>query len=182
MKMPKKIYTIGHSTRSLEDFLELLRTYGIEVLADIRNFPGSRRYPHFNTDNLQEVLKKEGIEYVHLKALGGRRRPLPDSENTGWRVEAFRGYADYMNTEEFKKALGELENIASKKITAYMCSEAVWWSCHRALVSDQLKNKGWTVLHIMSLKKADEHPFTKPARIVDGQVTYPGEDLFSGKK
>jgi uncharacterized protein (DUF488 family) len=179
MKPPKLIYTIGHSTHSIEEFLAMLQSFNIETLADIRNFPGSKRFPHFNSDTLARSLQETGIHYQHFKALGGRRKPLKDSKNTGWRLAAFRGYADYMETPEFQQALTELQSVAESSTTAYMCSEAVWWSCHRSLVSDQLKNKGWKVLHIMKAGKADEHPYTKPARIVNGVLTYPSEDLFS---
>lgn len=173
------IWTIGHSTRSLEDFLALLYSFKIEVLVDIRNYPGSKRYPHFNKDALEVSLPANGVEYIHLKELGGRRKPVANSINTAWRNEAFRGYADYMQTAEFKKAIQKLEGIARKQFTAYMCSEAVWWSCHRALVSDDLKSKGWTVMHIMDIGKATEHPYTKPARIVDGVVHYDEPGLFT---
>lgn len=117
-------------------------------------------------------LPENGIQYTHLVKLGGRRKPRPDSDNTGWRVAAFRGYADYMETEDFNKAIKELEVLASNKRVAYMCSEAVWWSCHRSLVSDYLKLKGWTVVHIMDIGKAEEHPYTKPARIENGKLYY----------
>lgn len=150
----------------------MLKAFNIELLADIRNFPGSRRYPHFSKENLTAALKEAGIAYEHLKDLGGRRTPLPDSKNDAWRVTAFKGYADYMETATFKQAVQLLEELATAKITAYMCSEAVWWSCHRSLVSDYLKWRGWKVLHIMSEKKADEHPYTQPARIENGHLVY----------
>jgi uncharacterized protein (DUF488 family) len=166
------IWTIGHSTRSLQDFLALLHSFKIEVLVDIRNYPGSKRYPHFNKEALEVSLPSNAVKYIHLKELGGRRKPVANSINTAWRNEAFRGYADYMQTAEFKKAIQKLEVIAQKQFTAYMCSEAVWWSCHRALVSDDLKSKGWTVMHIMDVGKAAGHPYTKPARIVNGALRY----------
>jgi uncharacterized protein (DUF488 family) len=150
----------------------MLRSFEVELLADIRNYPGSRRYPHFNSDALQLALEAAGIEYLHLKDLGGRRKPRPGSRNDGWRVEAFRGYADYMETDVFAAAAGHLMRAASYKTTAFMCSEAVWWSCHRSLVADYLKARGWKVLHIMKEGKADEHPYTKPARIVNGELIY----------
>jgi uncharacterized protein (DUF488 family) len=173
------IWTIGHSTRSLHDFLALLHSFKIEVLVDIRNYPGSRRYPHFNKEALEVSLPANGIRYTHLKELGGRRKPVANSVNTAWRNDAFRGYADYMQTNEFKKAIEELQTIARKQFTAYMCSEAVWWSCHRALVSDVLKSKGWTVMHIMDIDKATEHPYTKPAKLVNGILRYDEPDLFT---
>jgi uncharacterized protein (DUF488 family) len=150
----------------------MLKSFNIELLADIRSFPGSRKFPHFNKENLPASLAEKNIEYIHLKNLGGRRKVNPDSCNTGWRVAAFRGYADYMETENFKKAIEELEKIASQKRVAYMCAEAVWWRCHRSLVSDYLKNEGWTVLHIMDVGKSTEHPYTSPAKIIDGKLDY----------
>jgi len=168
----KIIYTIGHSTHTLEEFVALLKSFNIEFLADIRSFPGSRKFPHFNKENLPASLAENNIEYIHLRNLGGRRKVNPESCNTGWRVAAFRGYADYMETESFKKAIQELEQIASAKRVAYMCAEAVWWRCHRSLVSDYLKNEGWTVLHIMGVGKSTEHPYTAPAKIIDGKLDY----------
>lgn len=173
------IWTIGHSTRSLQDFLVLLHSFKIELLVDIRSYPGSRRYPHFNKEALEVSLPLNGIEYIHLKELGGRRKPVANSSNTAWHNEAFRGYADYMQTNEFKNAIEKLEAIAQKQFTAYMCSEAVWWSCHRSLVSDVLKSKGWTVMHIMTVDKATEHPYTKPARVIDGVLRYDEPGLFN---
>lgn len=156
----------------LEEFIAMLKSFNIELLADIRSFPGSRKFPHFNKENLPASLAENNIEYIHLKNLGGRRKVNPDSCNTGWRVAAFRGYADYMETESFKKAIHELEQIASTKRVAYMCAEAVWWRCHRSLVSDYLKNEGWTVLHIMGVGKSTEHPYTAPAKIMNGKLNY----------
>lgn len=175
---PKTIWTIGHSTRSLDEFLGLLRAFGIDCLADVRNFPGSRRFPWFNKEALERALPEAGLAYVHFKDLGGRRKPVPGSHNTAWRVEAFRGYADYMETQPFQTALKELEARASRQNTAYMCSEAVWWSCHRALLSDALKVRGWTVCHIMSADKVVEHPYTAPARVEGGKLSYRQPDLF----
>ena len=173
------VWTIGHSTHSLEEFVAMLHSFQIQMLVDIRNFPGSRRYPHFNKDALEVSLPSHDIQYMHLKELGGRRKPVENSVNKAWRNDAFRGYADYMQTNEFKSAITKLEATANKYRTAYMCSEAVWWSCHRSLVSDYLKWKGWTVMHIMGIDKATEHPYTKPARIVDGMLRYDEPGLFS---
>ena len=144
-------------------------------MVDIRSFPGSRKFPHFNKENLPASLAENNIEYIHLKNLGGRRKVNPESCNTGWRVAAFRGYADYMETENFEKAIKELEQIASEKRVAYMCAEAVWWRCHRSLVSDYLKHNGWTVLHIMGVNKSTEHPYTAPAKIMNGKLNYSKE-------
>jgi uncharacterized protein (DUF488 family) len=168
----KTIYTIGHSTHSIEEFVAMLKSFQIELLADIRSYPGSGRYPHFNKEKLPFSLAENNIEYVHLRELGGRRKVNPDSCNTGWRLAAFRGYADYMETGNFKKAIKELERLASEKRVAYMCAEAVWWRCHRSLVSDYLKHEGWTVLHIMSEGQSTEHPYTAPAKIKEGKLVY----------
>ena len=167
-----EVWTIGHSTRSIEQFIGLLKAFDIGLLADVRHYPGSRKFPQFNMDVLEVALKQNDLDYVHLPGLGGRRRPLKDSVNTAWRHAAFRGYADHMATSEFKQSLEQLERLASKQRTAYMCSEAVWWSCHRSLISDVLKSKQWKVWHIMDAGKATEHPYTKPARIVDGVLRY----------
>jgi uncharacterized protein (DUF488 family) len=168
----KNVWTIGHSTRSLDEFITLLEVHRIQVLVDIRTFPGSRRYPHFNKENLTVSLNAKSIQYHHMAGLGGRRKPLPDSRNSAWRHPAFRGYADHMNTDEFKNQIRELETIAGMARTAYMCSEAPWWKCHRALVSDYLKVRGWTVLHIITGSKVTEHPFTSPAKTSQGQLFY----------
>jgi uncharacterized protein (DUF488 family) len=174
------IWTIGHSTHPQEEFVAILHSFNIKMLVDIRNYPGSRRYPHFNKEALEVSLPANGIQYLHLKELGGRRKPVENSMNTTWRNEAFRGYADYMQTVEFKQAIEKLETVAQTNFTAYMCSEAVWWNCHRSLVSDYLKWKGWTVMHIMNLNKATEHPYTKPAKIVNGILSYNEANLFHG--
>lgn len=168
----KSIWTIGHSTRTLNEFIEMLKSFQIELVVDIRSFPGSRRYPHFNKESLSISLPDSKIEYTHLVKLGGRRKPRSDSHNIGWRVASFKGYADYMETEEFKNAIKELEFLGNKKRVAYMCSEAVWWSCHRSLVSDYLKFKGWIVIHIMGIGKAEEHPYTKPAVLEGDRLVY----------
>jgi len=178
MKEPgkKMIWTIGHSTHSMEELLALLQSFSIQLVVDIRSYPGSRRYPHFNKEALEVSLPKNNIEYVHLKALGGRRKADAHSMNTAWRHEAFRGFADYMETDDFKKGIDELQRLAIKKRTAYMCSEAVWWRCHRSMVSDYLKSLGWAVMHIMDKDKAEEHPYTAPARIINGKLTYKNEE------
>lgn len=161
MSAPNRtIWTIGHSTRSQEEFLEALLSFEIEVLVDVRRYPGSRKYPHFNVDSMMEFLPKANIEYLPMVDLGGRRKPKPDSDNTAWRSDSFRGYADYAETDTFEDALLKLEEVAEGKRTAYMCSEAVWWRCHRAIISDCLKERNWTVLHIMKKDVEKEHPFT----------------------
>jgi len=166
------IWTLGHSTRTLEDFLELLKAHHIQSLADVRHFPGSRRYPQFNKEQLAESLAKVGIEYNHLLKLGGRRRPRLDSHNTAWRNEAFRGYADYMENQAFADGIKQLIELAGNKRLAIMCAEAVWWRCHRGLIADYLKAHGQKVLHILSQTKAEEHPFTSAARTVNGKLSY----------
>lgn len=167
-----KIFTIGHSTHPVTEFIAMLQSFQIEVLADIRSMPGSRKYPWFNQHALAASLTHAGIRYIHMPGLGGRRKPRPDSVNTAWRSKPFMGYADYMETEEFKSAIKELEQLATNKTVAYMCSEAVWWRCHRALVSDYLKVKGWEVLHIMAIGKSTEHPYTAPAQPIQGELFY----------
>lgn len=175
---PKEVWTIGHSTRTLEYFVEMLKSFDIQLLVDIRSFPGSGRYPQFNKENLELSIPQYNIEYVHLRSLGGRRPVHKDSKNTGWRHPAFRGYADYMETDEFKKGIEELESMATKQRTAYMCSEAVWWRCHRSMVSDYLKLHGWNVHHIMDVGKSSEHTYTEPAQIVNRELSYEERTLF----
>ncbi|GEM_PF-23792 len=171
----REIWTIGHSTHTLDEFIAMLKSFQVEVVADIRSLPGSRKFPQFNKEALELTLPKHSIRYIHIKKLGGRRKVNPDSKNTSWRHSAFRGYADFMETETFIEGIEELEQMASAQRTAYMCSEAVWWRCHRSMVSDYLKAKGWEVLHIMSVGKAKEHPYTEPARIISGKLTYEAE-------
>lgn len=173
------IYSIGHSTHSIEQFIDMLQSFKIEILADIRRFPGSRKYPQFNQENLCLSLKNQGIKYIHFESLGGRRTVQKDSTNTRWKNESFRGYADYMQTSAFEKAMLSLEKIAKTQTTAYMCSEAVWWRCHRSMISDYLKAKGWKVLHIMAKGKVQEHAYTSPARIVGDTVLYSDVDMFN---
>ena len=168
----KTIYTIGHSTRTGEEFITILQSFKIELLADIRTYPGSKRYPHFNKETLEQTLRDKKIIYQHFPELGGRRKPSKDSGNTAWKNDAFRGYADHMETADFKLGIKKLEAVASQHRTAYMCSEAVWWRCHRSMISDHLKWKGWTVLHIMNENKSEEHPYTSPAKIIDGKLSY----------
>ncbi|WP_447640771.1 MULTISPECIES: DUF488 domain-containing protein [Chitinophagaceae] len=173
------IYTIGHSTHSQEYFLAMLQSFDIKLLVDIRRFPGSGRFPQFDKENMQRSLPENGIQYIHLAELGGRRKLHRDSKNTRWHNTSFRAYADYMEADEFKNAIKELEKRALPQPTAYMCSESVWWRCHRSMVSDYLKAKGWTVSHIMAIGKVEEHTYTSPARIVNGEVVYSDETLFS---
>jgi len=169
------IYTIGHSNHSLDDFMAMLQSFAIKNLIDIRRLPGSRKFPQFDQENLEAALTEHGIRYLYMNELGGRRKVRKDSKNNRWRNDSFRAYADYMETEDFERAILRLETLASQHPTAYMCAEAVWWRCHRSLVSDYLKAKGWTVLHIMAPGKTQEHPYTSPARIVGDHVVYTDE-------
>jgi uncharacterized protein (DUF488 family) len=177
MNAALSIWTIGHSTHTIEELIELLKHYQIELLVDVRHFPGSRRLPHFNKPAMQAALLEAGIRYEHLVELGGRRPARPDSHNTAWRNASFRGYADYMETEPFRRGIERLLELAREAPTAIMCSEAVWWRCHRSMVADYLKAMGVRVFHILSLKTAQEHPYTSAARIVDGKLSYQGLEL-----
>jgi uncharacterized protein (DUF488 family) len=183
-KQPLTIWTIGHSTRSAEDFQKLLEEQGIRALADVRRFPQSRRHPQFGQELFAEELGKVGVQYVHFPELGGRRPARPDSPNVAWRNEAFRGYADYMLTQEFQQGMARLLDLAAEKPTAVMCAEAVWWQCHRSLISDWLKARGHRVLHIMAAGKVQEHPYTSAASILEGKLSYAGnqEELFAAKE
>ena len=172
------LWTIGHSTRSAEELIALLRAQDIEALADVRRFPASRRHPQFNAGALQETLEVAGIVYAAFPDLGGRRPARKDSSNTAWRNESFRGYADYMETEDFRAALERLLELARAMRTAIMCAEALWWQCHRGLIADALKAQGACVLHIGGTGKVEEHPYTSAARIVDGRLSYTEESLF----
>jgi uncharacterized protein (DUF488 family) len=169
---PLTIWTVGHSTRRAAEFLEILLAFGIEALADVRRFPMSRRYPHFNKDALAQALSETDIEYVHFPELGGRRKPDPNSHNTLWRNASFRAYADFMETEEFRQGIERLLELAARKRTAIMCAEAVWWRCHRSLIADYLKATGIRVCHIVSAQKTEEHLFTSAARLQDGKLSY----------
>jgi uncharacterized protein (DUF488 family) len=178
---PAKLYTIGHSTRTLEDFIALLKREGVSHLVDVRAFPTSARHPHFNQENLAGSLAQAGIRYSHFPALGGRRRVRRDSHNTLWRNAGFRGYADYMETREFDEALDELLALAMRERTAIMCAEAVPWRCHRSLISDAAVGRGAEVFHIMDTS-ADPHRLTSFARVDEhGRIHYdvaPQSELF----
>jgi uncharacterized protein (DUF488 family) len=154
------VWTIGHSTRPLETFLELLAVNGIEAVADVRRYPGSRRWPHFARESLADTLAARGLHYLWLPELGGRRTPRPDSPNTAWRSAAFRGYADYMATEAFAVGLDRLVNLASGLKTSLLCAESLWWRCHRGLIADVLRWLGFEVIHIMGPGATRPHPYT----------------------
>jgi uncharacterized protein (DUF488 family) len=166
------IWTIGHSTRSLDAFLELLAQYRLEAVADVRRHPGSRRQPQYAQDALRDSLAARGIAYRWLPALGGRRRPRPDSPNTAWRNTSFRGYADHIGSAEFAGGLDELLQLAATRRTTLMCAEAVWWRCHRALIADVLRVRDIEVAHILDTEHCVPHPYTSPARIVEGRLSY----------
>ena len=172
MTDPLQIWTIGHSNRELEDLIAMLQANRIEVVADVRSLPGSRTYPRFNSEVLSLSLKNAGIEYRHFRELGGRRRSKKHSKNTVWRNASFRGYADYMETQEFADAAEDLLDTARSKRTAVMCAEAVWWRCHRSMIADYLKASGVEVVHILSPTKTEIHPYTSAARIENGKLTY----------
>jgi Protein of unknown function, DUF488 len=167
------ILTIGHSTHPIEEFIALLKNYGVEQLVDVRTVPKSRHVPQFNSDALQTSLHEQGIGYVHLKALGGLRHAKKDSTNTGWRNSSFRGYADYMATEEFAQGIDRLIELAKEKRTVIMCAEAVPWRCHRSLVGDALLVRGITVEDIKSTTSSREHKLTEFAKVEGHQITYP---------
>ena len=173
------IWTIGHSTHPIDKFLAILHAADIQVLADVRRFPGSRRHPQFNQEALAESLAAAGMQYRHFVALGGRRSErLPDSPNTAWRVEQFNAYADHMQSAEFLAALKELMSAARTNRTACMCSEALPQQCHRRLISDALVVRGWQVRHLLSTKRIEDHQLTPFARASGTVVTYPTATLF----
>ena len=168
-----RIFTTGHSTHSLEAFVALLGRHGVEALADVRTVPRSRRVPHAAGEALARSLPEHGVAYEHFPELGGWRRPRPDSPNGGWRIEAFRGYADHMASAEFAAGLERLEQLASRRPTAMMCAEALWWRCHRRLLSDALLARGCDILHLDARGATQPHRLTEFA-VVDGErVSYP---------
>jgi uncharacterized protein (DUF488 family) len=169
---PLTIWTVGHSNRSAEEFVQLITANYIQAIADVRRFPGSRRCPQFGRDQLSEALATAQIEYLHFPELGGRRNPRPDSLNDAWRNASFRAYADYMSEPDFLHGVNRLLALARQKSTAVMCAEALWWQCHRALIADYLKARGNRVIHILSPNKTQEHPFTSAARLVNGELSY----------
>lgn len=173
------LYTIGHSTRTLEDLIGTLQAHSIQRLVDIRAFPMSRRLPHFNRENLEKSLPEANIQYAWMKVLGGHRKKIrDDSPNVALRNDSFRNYADYMLTEEFKQAMNKLVKMAEELRTAYMCAERVYFRCHRMMVSDWLVAHGHTVLHIDGLKPPKPHALMREARMEDGKLIYKGDRLF----
>lgn len=168
------IYTIGHSTRSIEEFVELLETHGIKQIADVRTVPQSRRHPQFGRDALEASLAAHDIGYRHFPELGGLRKPRKDSINTAWQHPGFRGYADHMQTDEFCQGLSALERFTSVMSTSVLCAEAVWWQCHRRLLADALTVRGIPVRHILSAAPPKPHELSEFARVHEGRVIYPG--------
>ena len=169
-----EVFTVGHSTRSEEEFVRILDAHAINLLIDVRTFPGSRRYPQFNKEALSEFLVGRHIEYRHFPSLGGRRKPNAESKNIAWRNASFRAYADHMQSAEFKEGIKELLELASEKRIAVMCAEAVWWRCHRSVIADYLKSIGVVVKHIIDVNTMEIHPYTSAARIVEGKLSYEG--------
>ncbi len=174
--MTSTIWTIGHSTRPIVDFLALLKAHDIRRLVDVRTVPRSRYNPQFNGAGLGEALQRAGIEYQHAQGLGGLRKPKKDSINLGWHNASFRGYADYMQTEDFWNSLQELMNSAGNQTTAIMCAEAVPWRCHRSLIADALVSRGWSVRHIMTSTVADPHSLTAFAKQTRDTLIYPAQE------
>jgi uncharacterized protein (DUF488 family) len=168
-----RIFTIGHSTHTLGELIALLRRHEVELLVDVRSFPSSRRLPHFAREALEHSLPAEGIQYAHRGELGGFRKPVPGSPNSGWRTGGFQGYADYMRTGEFEAALESLEAAARARRTALMCAEGLWWRCHRRLIADALTARGWQVAHIDPKGALSDHSLPDFAVVEGTRVSYP---------
>jgi uncharacterized protein (DUF488 family) len=175
-KSPTTVLTIGHSTRSIESFIEMLRAHGAKRVVDVRTIPRSRTNPQFNRETLAQSLAQAGIGYTHMAELGGLRHARKDSRNTGWRNTSFRGYADYMQTPEFETAIESLIEAAKREQVTIMCAEAVPWRCHRSLIGDALKVRGIAVDDIMSATRTQPHELTSFAKVAGTQVTYPAAD------
>jgi uncharacterized protein (DUF488 family) len=176
------MFTVGHSNRTLDQFIELLTAHQVSLLVDVRTIPRSRHNPHFNRETLPQMLATQGVAYEHLPGLGGLRHARKDSVNTGWRNDSFRGYADYMQTEEFERNLAVLRELdTQQRTTVIMCAEAVPWRCHRSLIADALMIRGVPVMHILSSAKAEPHQLTSFARVEGTRIIYPRPDpeLFS---
>ena len=171
------IWTIGHSNHPLEEFLGILKAHGIERVVDVRRFPASRKWPHFNAVSLATSLPESGIDYAGAPELGGRRKGRPDSPHTAWRVEAFRGYADFMDSQDFAAGLDRVMALAKERRSALMCAEALPWRCHRSLIADALLARGWDVLEVLSEKEARPHRLTAFARLEGTRVIYDGGEL-----
>ncbi|MGA2091184.1 MAG: DUF488 domain-containing protein [Endomicrobiales bacterium] len=176
------VMTIGHSTRPIDEFILLLKTHGVDTVVDVRTIARSRHNPQFNKDLLPRTLEKAGVGYLHMAGLGGLRHTLPQSRNTGWKNASFRGYADYMQSEEFKKSLVELISLAHHDHIALMCAEAVPWRCHRSLIADALLVHGIGTEHIMSLTRRQVHMLTPFAKVRGTEITYPKEGSVGGSE
>jgi uncharacterized protein (DUF488 family) len=174
------VYTVGHSTRPLTEFIGLLQGFSVELVADVRTVPRSRRNPQFNRETLHRELAAAGLGYVHLPRLGGLRHPKADSPNLGWRNPSFRGFADYLGTPEFEAGLAELMELARERRTSLMCAEALPWRCHRSLIADALTVRGVTVEHLLGPGRAEPHRLTPFARVKAGRLTYPPEAAEQG--
>lgn len=169
---PQILWTVGHSTRTLEDFVGVLRPFDIQTVVDVRRFAGSRRLPQFGADTLREGLAQHDLGYCPVEKLGGRRKADPQSANDGWLNLSFRGYADYTQTELFAEGIDELLRVAGDQRCAMMCAELLWWRCHRSLVADVLVQRGIEVRHILDASHCSVHPYTSPARLVSGRLSY----------
>ena len=169
------MWTVGHSTHALDEFVALVRAHGVTTIADVRKLPRSRRHPHFNVDTLPDALAAAGLGYTHFAGLGGLRREQPDSVNRAWKNPSFRAYADYMQSDMFAAELDRLLALGRRERVAIMCAEAVWWRCHRSLIADALVARGEPVLHILTPERAEPHALRAFARVENGRVTYPGE-------
>jgi len=166
------LWGIGHSNREWPVFVGMLVEAGIELLVDVRRFAGSRRHPQFFGETMAQALPAEGVDYLAMPELGGRRKTRPDTRNTAWRNDSFRGYADYMETEPWRQGRDRLAGLARERRTAVMCAEALWWQCHRGLIADDFKASGWEVIHLSAPGRSEPHPYTGAARIVDGRLDY----------
>lgn len=176
----RSLWTIGHSNREWGVFAGMLAEARIELLVDVRRFAGSRRNPQFSAESMAIALPREGVAYRPLPELGGRRRPRPDTRNTAWRNEGFRGYADYMETAPWQDARDRLAELATRRRIAIMCAEALWWQCHRGLIADDFKVHGWEVVHLMAPGRSEPHPYTAAARVVDDRLDYSAPEAPQG--
>lgn len=170
------LWTIGHSTRTWAVLVSMLGEAGITALVDVRRFAGSRRHPQFCAEAMARALPEAGIAYLPVPGLGGRRTPRPDTANLAWRNASFRGYADYMETEPYRDATARLAQLAHAQPTVVMCAEAMWWQCHRSLIADDFKARGWAVIHLLAPGRNEAHPYTSAARIVEGRLDYTSVD------
>jgi uncharacterized protein (DUF488 family) len=177
---PPSVLTIGHSTRTLEEFIGLLKAHAVERVVDVRTVPRSRHNPQFNRETLPASLNPTGIGYIHMAGLGGLRRPRPNSVNTGLTNDSFRGFADHMETREFAASLEELIKLSKKERVALMCAEAVPWRCHRSLIADVLVARGIPTEHIISATRRDPHSIRRFATVIDGLVRYPSQLMVDG--